>query len=89
MVSIWLDHLRNDWVILLVLHDPGDRLDEGVRSLYQRFGFREWAIKHNGNQHLSSIFFDEGWFSSLHLYQACDCFVFTQISFPLFYSSLR
>jgi hypothetical protein len=81
--------LRNDWVILFVLHDPGDRLDEGVRSFYQCFGFREWPIKHDGNEHLSSIFFDEGWFSSLHLFQDCNCFVLTQVSFPLFYSSLR
>ena len=69
-------------MILFVLHDPGDRLDEGVRSFYQCFGFREWPIKHDGNEHLSSIFFDEGWFSSLHLFQDCNCFVLTQVFVP-------
>jgi hypothetical protein len=80
--------LRNDWVILFVLHDPGDLLEEGVRGFHQCFGFRKWPIKHDGNEHLSSIFFEEGWFSSLHLLQYCDCFILTQVSFPLFNSSL-
>ena len=41
-------------------------------------------VKHNGNEHFSSMFFDKGWFSSLHPFQDCDCFVLTQVSFPLF-----
>ena len=28
---------------------------------------------------------DQGWSSSLHPLQDCDCFVFTQVSFPLFW----
>ena len=89
IVYLWADHLCNNWVVLFVLYDPGDRLDEGVRSFHQCFGLRKWPVKHDGNEHLSSIFFDEGWFSGLYLFQDCDCFVLTQVSFPLFYSSLR
>ena len=37
VVYIWADHLCNKWVILFVLYDPGDRLDEGIRSFHQCF----------------------------------------------------
>ena len=34
IVYLWADHLCNNWVVLFVLYDPGDRLDEGVRSFH-------------------------------------------------------
>ena len=57
----WPDHLCNNWMILFVLHDPGDCLDESIGSFNQRFSLCEWPIKYDGNEHLFSIFFDEGW----------------------------
>ena len=45
------DHLCNNWMILFVLHDPGDCLDESITN----------ALASDGNEHLFSIFFDEGW----------------------------
>ena len=83
------DHLCNNWMILFVLHDPGDCLDESIGSFHQRFSLCEWPIKYDGNEHLFSIFFDEGWSAGLHLLQDCYCFVLTKVSFPLLYSSLR
>ena len=32
IVYLWADHLCNNWVVLFVLHDPGDGLDEGIGS---------------------------------------------------------
>ena len=53
------------------------------RPCHKCFGLRKWPVKHDGNEHLSSIFLDEDWFSGLHLFQDCDCFVLTQVSFTL------
>ena len=47
------DHLCNNWMILFVLHDPGDCLDESIGSFHQRFSLCEWPIKYDGNEHLS------------------------------------
>ena len=43
-----------------------------VGSFYQRFSLCEWPIKYDGNEHLSSIFFDEGWSAGSHLLQDCS-----------------
>ena len=48
------DHLCNNWMILFILHDPGDCLDEGIGSFHQRFSLCEWP--YHGNEHLFSIF---------------------------------
>ena len=53
-------------------------LDE---SIHQRFSLCEWPIKYDGNEHLSSIFF-EGWSAGLHLLQDCYCFVLTKVFVP-------
>ena len=50
------DHLCNNWMILFVLHDPGNCLDESIGSFHQRFSLCEWPIKHDGNEHPFSIF---------------------------------
>ena len=50
------DHSCNDWMILFVLHDPGDCLDESIGSFHQRLSLCEWPIKYDGNGHLFSIF---------------------------------
>ena len=50
------DHLCNNWMVLFVLHDPGDCLDESIGSFHQRFSLCEWPVKHDGNEHLCSIF---------------------------------
>ena len=34
------DHLRNDWVVPLVLHDSGDGLDEGIGGFHLSFCLR-------------------------------------------------
>ena len=39
-------------------------------------------IEHDGDERLSSIFFDKGRSASLHLLQDCQCFVLTKVSFP-------
>ena len=62
-------------MILFILHDPGDCLDEGIGSFHQRFSLCEWP--YHGNEHLFSIFFDEGWSAGLHLLQ--NCFVLTKV----------
>ena len=59
-------------MILFVLHDPGDCLDKSIGSFHQRFSLCEWPVKHDGNEHLCSIFFDEGWPAGLHLLQDCS-----------------
>ena len=63
------DHLCNNWMVLFVLHDPGD---ESIGSFHSRFSLCEWPIKYDGNQ-LFSIFFDQGWSAGLHLLQDCYC----------------
>ena len=40
IVYFWVDHLRNDWVVLFVLHDPSDGLDEGIGGFHQSFCLR-------------------------------------------------
>ena len=74
------DHLCNNWMILFVLHDPGDCLDESIGSFHQRFSLCEWPIKNDGNEHLS-VFFDEGWSARLYLLQDCYCFVSQRFRF--------
>ena len=37
IVYFWVDHLRNDWVVLFVLHDPSDGLDEGIGASTKAF----------------------------------------------------
>ena len=48
----------------------------------------ERLIKYDGNEHLSSIFFNESRFAFLHSIQDCHSFVFTDVSFPLLDGSL-
>ena len=43
-------------MVLFVLHDPDDCLDESIGSFHQRFSLCEWPVKHDGNEHLCSIF---------------------------------
>ena len=81
------DHLCNNWMILFVLHDPGDCLDESIGSFHQRFSLCEWPIKYDGNEHLSVFLMRAG-------LPACICSriataLFHKGSVPLLYRSLR